>query len=272
MSLIPLQSRDGATARIHSQGAHLTQWTPAGETRSRLFLSERAVFAEGVPIRGGVPVIFPQFAALGPLPKHGFARNQLWQLRSQGLVASGEAEAHFTLQHSAASLALWPHHFLAELLLRFDSRALTVQLRVQNTGAEAFQFTAALHSYLAVGDIAQVHLEGLAGLHYRDTASGGVRRQQDEDLLRLTGEVDRNYFDTPPTLQLRDGARLLHIAQQGFVDTVVWNPGAVASAGFKDLAADDYQRFVCIEAASIQQPVTLAPGAQWQGSQSLRPG
>ena len=31
-------------------------------------------------VRGGIPVLFPQFADRGPLKKHGFARDLPWQL------------------------------------------------------------------------------------------------------------------------------------------------------------------------------------------------
>ena len=63
-------------ARLTSHGAHLCEWTPAGQSSPVVFLSPRAVFARDKAIRGGVPVCFPWF---GPhptdpnKPQHGFA-------------------------------------------------------------------------------------------------------------------------------------------------------------------------------------------------------
>ena len=270
--LLTLQSADGARADIHPQGAHLTQWWPAGSAESRLFLSERAVFAPGVPIRGGVPVIFPQFAGEGPLPKHGFARSRPWVLQDRSLSDSGTALARYALADDAETRALWPHAFLVTLTIELGGQTLTVTLDVHNTGATTFAFTAALHTYLAVQDLEDVGLHGLAGLHYRDTADAGHMKPEAMASLSFHGEVDRNYVATPETLRLQDGTRSLQIAQKGFADTVVWNPGAETSSKFKDLAPQDYRRFVCIEAAQIAHPVQLAPGAGWQGSQQLIAG
>jgi len=268
--VLVLASADGATATIHPQGAHITSWKPAGDDREQLFLSPRAVFKEGIPIRGGVPVIFPQFAGEGPILKHGFARISAWTLLENRPGSSGGTEAIFTLSDSAATRAHWPHAFLATLRITIGGDRLSVRLQVSNTSDKAFQFTAALHTYLSVQDIHAVEVEGLGGLHYRDTADGGALKQEPSDRVRIAGEVDRNYFDTPPDLTLHDGERRLQLHQKGFCDTVVWNPGAERSGNFADLAAHDYQRFLCIEAAVIGRPVVLAPGAEWQGEQSLR--
>ncbi len=265
-----LSAADGASARIHLHGAHVSAWTPAGEGSSRLFLSERAVYAEGVPIRGGVPVIFPQFAGKGPFIKHGFARILPWQLLGQSALADGRAQAVFILRDSPATLAYWPHVFCAQLTITLAGTKLELQLRINNNGASAFDFTAALHSYLAVTEIDTAQLRGLQGCDYDDTSAAGLRRQDASAALRIVGEVDRNYFDTPAELTLSEPRRSLGITQQGFCDTVVWNPGAIASKDFKDLAADGYRRFICIEAASIQRPITLVPGAEWQGSQTFQ--
>ena len=64
---VVLRSRDGALAEVYLHGAHVTSWRPAGTREERLFLSERSEFRGGAAIRGGIPVIFPQFAAEGPL-------------------------------------------------------------------------------------------------------------------------------------------------------------------------------------------------------------
>lgn len=261
---IQLLATDGATAEIHARGAHVTRWQPAGAQANQLFVSERSIYAEGVPIRGGVPVIFPQFASEGPLPKHGFARTAHWRLHAQG-----RDHAVFGWGDDPATRALWPHPFAARLGVTIGGASLTVALDISNTGSSTFHFTAALHTYLTVQDISEVQVLGLQGLHYRDTAQGGHMAREADAALRITGEVDRNYLATPSALVLQDGTRTLHIEQTGFVDTVVWNPGAATSAGFKDLAPDDYQRFLCIEAATIAYPVVLPPGGHWRGSQRL---
>jgi glucose-6-phosphate 1-epimerase len=63
-------------------------------------------------------VIFPQFAAEGPLPKHGFARNTPWTLRDNRHDADGSAVAVFTLASSAIPRPVWPHEFLATVTVR----------------------------------------------------------------------------------------------------------------------------------------------------------
>jgi glucose-6-phosphate 1-epimerase len=260
---LELDSADGARARICGHGAQLCSWTPArgGE---RLYLSGHAVFGPGAAIRGGVPVIFPQFAGEGPLPKHGFARTAAWRLES-----AQQGGARFRLADTEATRALWPHAFEAELSVALEAQTLRVSLAVENRGGDAFSFTAALHTYLRVDDIAQVELLGLQGLRYRDTASGGREARETAGRLRIEGEVDRIYFDAPPLLELREPGRRLRIESQGFADAVVWNPGAVKGAALADLDPDGYRRFVCVEAAAIGRPLQLAPGQRWTGTQTL---
>ena len=59
------------------------------------------------------------------------------------------------------------------------------------------------------------------------------------------------------------------ILQQGFEDTVVWNPGPVKAAALGDMPAEDWVRMVCVEAAVVQRPVLLAPGKTWRGMQRI---
>ena len=137
------------------------------------------------------------------------------------------------------------------------------------TGFFTFAFTAALHTYLRVHDLADVALEGLQGCDFEDSAAGGVLRREDHFAVRFDGEVDRIYGDVVAPLALRDGAHALAIAQDGFSDTVVWNPGAALAATLRDLAPGDHQRFVCVEAGQVLQPVVLEPGDHWIGTQRL---
>ena len=80
------------SATLYLQGAHLTSWVPAGGAEV-LFVSELARFAPGESIRGGVPICFPQFAELGPLPMHGFAHIAEWQCTGRFRLDPGPVAA-----------------------------------------------------------------------------------------------------------------------------------------------------------------------------------
>ena len=79
MSTVLLSHPSGSSADVYLNGAHVTSWIPAGG-KEVLFMGKTATFAPGDPIRGGIPVVWPQFANIGPLPQHGFARKTEWQL------------------------------------------------------------------------------------------------------------------------------------------------------------------------------------------------
>ncbi|MFZ6757703.1 D-hexose-6-phosphate mutarotase [Undibacterium sp. Ji50W] len=272
MNFLDLQSKDGAKARIASQGAHLCSWIPASGSE-QLFMSSRSEFKEGIAIRGGVPVVFPQFSNLGTLPKHGFARTSEWRLLEAGAVESssvdtGAAQAVYELKENIARLTIWPHVFRAVLRFTLHGNILQMTLEIQNTGDTYFSFCSALHTYLAVRDINQVSLHGLHGLHYRDTVTGKDHCLDKDVALHIRAETDRIYGGVPACLELRQPHQTTLISSAGFADAVVWNPGA-AAASIGDMEAGGEQRMLCVEAASILRPVNLAPGENWRGSQTL---
>jgi glucose-6-phosphate 1-epimerase len=155
------------------------------------------------------------------------------------------------------------------LTVNLEDARLAIELVVTNTDDQPFTFTGALHTYLRVGDIAQTQLEGLHGRPYRDAVRGNQNFIEEVAVLRFAGETDRVYHGPAADVIVREPDRALTIRQTGFVDTVVWNPGAQLGATLSDLEPDGYRRYVCVEAALADTSVTLEPRATWRGSQIL---
>lgn len=266
LEALELVAPDGARATLLLHGAHLVSWVPAGADE-QLYLSPKSAFATGQAIRGGVPVIFPQFATRGPLQRHGFARGKPWQLVTAER-GKDDALAVLRLTDDAATRMVWPQAFEAEISVRIAGRALEIELACENRGETPFSFTAALHTYLRLTRIMSASLQGLSGLAYWDSARERAGTQQ-EDLLRLDGEMDRIYQDLRHDLTLRDDDRRLRIRQQGFADAVVWNPGEEKGDALADMPTGGWKQMLCVEAAQVLRPVELAPGESWAGMQSL---
>ena len=265
--MLILQADDGGRVVLHRHGAHVTSWiTPDG--REQLYLSPLAAMDGRSAIRGGVPVIFPQFAGEGPLPKHGFARTSEWTLAS--IVPDGPTpHAVMELRDSAATRTVWPHRFIAALRVELVNGVLQLSLGVQNTGKEPLHFTAALHTYLRVDDAFATRLRGLRGVRFRDSTAGGAVKTQDEAELACTGEVNRIYLEVPGAVDVVDGPRMIRSSMHGFTDVVVWNPGRGGEAALGDMEPGGSAQMLCVEAAVIGAPVVLAPGSAWSGVQRL---
>jgi glucose-6-phosphate 1-epimerase len=255
------------TAEIYLHGAHLTSWQPAGHAPA-LFLSERSTFKAGTPIRGGVPIIFPWFGPRTATPEnprtdgpsHGFARTSLWQVAFAAL-AGDDLHLTFTLAPDETSRSLGFDHFqLAyELVLGAELR---MRLTVANHAESPLHFEEALHTYLAVGDAAEVQIRGLGDTEFLDKTDGFQRKRQADEILTLTKETDRPYLNTAATVTLDDPIlhRRIVVAKTNSLTTVVWNPWAEVSAKLPDLGPDGWRSMTCIETANAaENAITLAP-------------
>ncbi len=257
-----------ATGEVYLHGAHVTAWTPAGSDPV-IWMSGSSVFADGEPIRGGIPICFPWFGPgrepdLAP-PAHGFARLADWRL-----VSAEEHDDAVTLtleltEADAAAVpaaAKWPHPFTATLTVTFG-RELAVALSVENTGGEEVSFEEALHTYLAVSDVRTATVQGLDGAAYLDKAAadGPVHRRQEGDVT-FTGETDRVY-DSEGTAVVVDSGRSIGVVKEGSANTVVWNPWVDKAAAMPDYGDDEWPSMVCVETANVlEDAIVLAPGAR----------
>lgn len=267
---INLTTESGASAEIYRHGAHLTAWrTAAG--KEWIFTSEQAQFTQGKAIRGGVPIIFPQFNAFGSGPRHGFARTSSWQLNEAPSGDGHRSRCVFSLSDNEQTQSVWPHRFAAQFIVELTDQQLRMTLSVRNCDDKPFEFTAALHSYFAIADLPNTRLQGLQGLSFWDNDGSDFSKRQTsaEDELTFSDAIDRVYFNSTHPLTLRDGSSPLQISSEGFKEVVVWNPGAQAAQTMADMADNEYRQMLCVEAAVIDQPVTVKPGQSWQGSQIL---
>jgi glucose-6-phosphate 1-epimerase len=254
LAALRIRADDGAEAIVTLYGAHLVSWTGA-DGKERLFCSDLSAMDGSRAIRGGVPVIFPQFAERGDGMRHGFARISTWrQGANAGRSADGGAHASFVLESGdlAAPLAQsWPHKFALELNVAVHANELRLTLDVRNRGKTGLRFAAALHSYLAVDDLEKVTIDGV-----------------EPGTLTLADKLDKVYPNVQGAITLRDGKGALTLEQSGFTDAVVWNPGAVDAAALTDMDDGEYRKFVCIEPALVD-PIVLTGGAVWRGTHHI---
>lgn len=259
---------------VAQQGAHILSYQLAGQP-PLIWLNDEAVFKTGKSIRAGVPVCWPWFGNLDrnppsvqamrvseqPATAHGLVRAMDWELGA--IEAEGEAlNVEFLLPCPEGGLPGWPHLVDLTLSIRLDEQ-LHINLTSLNRGTDKVSISQALHSYFAVSDVRNVHVEGLDGLSYIETLDNWNTVTQSGD-LHFAGETDRIYLDTPPTLSIVDPAweRRIELTSRGSRSAVIWNPWTERAAAFSDMADDGWQRMLCIETANVMDDiVTLAPGA-----------
>lgn len=241
---VQLTLASGASVTTTLFGAHVVSWKVAGG-HERMFCSSLAVKDGSKAIRGGVPVIFPQFSDRGTGIRHGFARLSTWRLENSG-GASDSAFARFILEPSDLATA-WPHDFLARLTVTLRNDSLAMALDIINTGTTEFAFSAALHNYYLIDALGTARVTGVT-----------------EEPLTFTDKFEQIYQGVGSNATLEAGSYTLSMVQSGFPDAAVWNPGAKDTAALPDMEDDEYHRFLCVEPALVE-PMALAPARSWRG-------
>lgn len=251
----------GADAQIYLHGAHVTHFQPAGGA-PLLFLSRQSRFELGKAIRGGVPIVFPWFgpkAGDPSAPMHGFARTMEWNLTSVRQAAAGDVSLTLELSASEVTRKLWPHDFHLSYTVRI-AKAMELSLQISSP-SEEIEFEEALHTYLAVGDVKNVSIDGLGGRLYLDKTDGMRRKEQPAGPFGISGETDRVYLETRDVVSVSDPAlaRRIAVEKQDSASTVVWNPWIEKARSLSDLADDEWTRMLCIESANVGKSAVKLP-------------
>ncbi|TDR72505.1 D-hexose-6-phosphate mutarotase [Paludibacterium purpuratum] len=236
---------DAFQAEISLDGGQLTAYQAHGQP-PLLYLSPLAYRVQGKAIRGGVPVCWPWF---GPhphdaaLPQHGVARTARWTLSDVSRTDDG-----FSVELLGPDF----HGLKVESCLQLCAAHVDITLTTHNHGTTARSYSAALHTYLAIGNADSARVQGLAHGRYQDK----VHRQSGvlyEDTLPCRGELDLIvYGRTGVTLVDEVWQRQIVVENAGSDSLVLWNPGEDKARTLKDLPPDGWRDFFCIEAANAE--------------------
>jgi glucose-6-phosphate 1-epimerase len=256
---VTVTAPDGAHLSALAHGGQLMGWTPAGGSRDHLWTSPLATCGPGLAVRGGVPVIFPQFSGRGPLPRHGFVRDRAWRVDASSGVDGARIEAR--IEDDDGTRAIWPHAFTLVTTAVALGRGLRLGVEVRNAGSTPFSFAVALHTYLRVRHAGRAEVHGLGGLTAEENAAPGTPVPLPDGPLRVAGPLDVAVrgLSGPVTLHDPDEGDV-RLRLEGFDDLVVWNPGVGAEPS--DVPEGHAAHFVCLEPARLD-PVHLAPGEVW---------
>ncbi|XP_050340534.1 uncharacterized protein LOC126766909 [Bactrocera neohumeralis] len=290
-AFVTVKNEDGSSIVVYEQGAHITSWKNAKGTEM-LYLSPNAIKKDRVPIRGGVPIIFPQFGNRGPLtPSHGFARIRQWKLEN---VDNGRAV--FSFFAGIDELSVENNNFNMSdsqknavhltYTVTFSNEKLTLSVDVLNSSEEvAANFHFCFHTYFRVEDVAKTVINGFNRSSYYDQTkkmdgkNESMALQKPSPLYTISNgeEVDRIYPNQACAIVLQQptSESALHISSTTLPDVVLWNPGEAKckkegdASAFKDLPEDGYKHFVCVEHGYITRRVTVPPSSSWHGSQCI---
>ena len=256
-----------SSATIALHGAQVLTWAPTDHPPV-LYVSPKARMTPGTALRGGIPICWPWFGNHPEdpgKPAHGFARTRFWNLISGGLEGK-VATLVFKLLPDEETKALFPYDFELTATIRIADK-LRVKLNMKNTSEETYKVSSALHTYLSLGDIERIQLEGVKGSHYVDRLSEDKEAIYQEKNLQIKGEVDRIYQSMSSVLiRDLDRFRSVFVDKAGSRSTVIWNPWKDRCKEIVDLPDKAYKEFVCVECANAG---TDKPTLRPNGSHNL---
>ena len=138
MQHVILSSSDGEhSATIYLFGATVTSWKD--RRKECLFVSTKAQMDGKKAIRGGIPLVFPQFGAKpitkrSKMSQHGFARSSMWKYcEKESSSNENNATAVFRLSPSKETRDVWSHEFALKYTVTLRVGQLHTVLSCSNT-------------------------------------------------------------------------------------------------------------------------------------------
>lgn len=238
-------------------GAHVSAFQPTSQAHPVLFMSADSWFAEGKPIRGGVPICFPWFGTnkLDPqAPGHGIARLANWSVEK---TAVQQDAVLVQLGITLGALKL-------EYVVSFGN-LLDMELRITNVSASTQTCEAALHTYFQISEASAVKIRGLESLAYIDALTQKTVEASAAPIT-FTAETDRVYHGEVGKIVIEDpdwGRRLV-LRPRNSRTTVVWNPWIAKSQRMPDFGDLEYHHMCCVETANVGPNQIVLPAAQTQ--------
>lgn len=189
LEFVKLVGDDGASAEVYLFGGVVTSFKDAEGTD---FIAVRpdAKLDGSKPISGGLSHCWPQFGP-GAIQQHGFARNVMWTVKDMS-----DSSVELEMAPSDYSKDIWDKEFLCTFSATVADGELSTKMHVANTGEEAWDFQAALHSYFTVSSIDNLEIAGsFEGKEFLNKMVGDEGEMQTEERSTITigEEYDRVY-------------------------------------------------------------------------------
>jgi len=254
MNLIKID-HPSCRATLSLFGGQLLDWQPKDQTHPVLWCTPNELWISGKPIRGGIPICWPWFGRVKS-PAHGFARTSHWTLVNHA-DRGDHVEITLLLQDSQDTREIWPHAFILTLTLKLGNTC-EVMLNIDCEHAS----TGALHSYFQVGDSFKASVSN-TGKFYKTSPESELLEQHNNNLFTPVN-VDRIYPQAQEFTQIEDPVlhRRINLTHTKMHDLVVWNPGSSGTKILTDMFDQDYQFMLCVETASITQPLSNQIGVE----------
>jgi len=282
-----------STAEIYLHGATVTSWKV--NNKERIFCSSKAIFnQENKGIRGGIPLVFPNFGPWGNYgPQHGFARIQKWEL-----IKKTDRSCTLELKDNEKSRKMWDNKFTLTYTIKVTDNKLITTLNIKNENEfNNFDFTTLLHTYLKVPEIDKIEITGLENAKFTDSLLNNVSEENEEKSIfeptnkkisNIEENVDKifqntenehilSFFEEKEETEADEAAdksentkeTKIIIRKTNLPDTVLWNPWIEKAKKMSDFGDDEYKNMICIEAGYVNDRKILKPMEVFQCEQVL---
>mmetsp|Transcript_24855 Transcript_24855/g.55527 ORF Transcript_24855/g.55527 Transcript_24855/m.55527 type:complete len:262 (-) Transcript_24855:1191-1976(-) len=257
-----------------------------------MFLSRDAKLDGSKAVRGGIPLVFPQFGRPDEnMPQHGFLRTNFWKA-DDSTVHDDDECAGITYRLELRDVktsrgGTWGEDTKYDCRFQYKveitSKTITTTLVIENTGEEEFPFETLLHTYYLVDgkaalDGSECYVKGLEGYSVSDKVSGGEYTCGSDPVV-IEGLTDRVYSPNGKdvvdvTVGVGEG-KSVKLSASGTcggkpvpVSCVVWNPNEEKAAGMSDFGSDQYHEMICVEPGILGNVAALKAGEMAQLSQT----